>query len=118
MCELYSLKDIHGINALIKKILYTNGFAIILCMIVLIFMQPLLDTWLGSSTIKVDFRIAILIFIFTIESIFVNSFASILNGFQYLKPQAISVGISAVLKIPLIYLLIIYFHLLDGGYYF
>lgn len=105
MCELYSLKDIHGINALIKKILYTNGFAIILCMIVLIFMQPLLDTWLGSSTIKVDFRIAILIFIFTIESIFVNSFASILNGFQYLKPQAISVGISAVLKIPLIYLL-------------
>lgn len=103
VCELVSLNKTTEVKKSIKQVILLDVGSIVLCGIFCVFLQPIMDLWLGSSTIKIDYQIAGLIFIFTSENILVNSFSSILNGFQYLKPQAIPICISAILKIPLVY---------------
>lgn len=105
VCELVSLNKIYEVRKSLKQVILMDIGAIALCFIMFVFLQPIMDLWLGTSTIRIDYKIALFILIFTSENILVNSFSSILNGFQFLKPQAIPICICAILKIPLIYLI-------------
>ena len=87
------------------------GFDIImsfLCLTVMIFIQPLIDIWLGDNAFAVDQSIVIFVFVFTVLNIFVSSTGAVLNGFQCLLPRVISLISAAILKIGLIVLLRFY----------
>ena len=89
----------------IKSLLIFDVLMCVLCLLVALFMQPLLDVWLGSNTFTVDYFIVLMILIFTIENLFVSSTGSLLNSFQCLLPQAISIAGAAILKIALVFII-------------
>ena len=104
ICKSVSDKNNKQLMKGVKSLLIFDVLMSLLCVVVSIFMQPLLDVWLGANSFNVNYFIVVIILIFTIENIFLSSTGSLLNGFQCLLPQAISIGIAAILKIPLILL--------------
>ena len=106
LCKSVADKNYRQLINRVRTLLLFDVAVSFLCVIIAIFMQPLLDVWLGASnTINANTFIVIIILLFTIENIFLSSTGSLLNGFQCLIPQAISIGCAATLKIPAILLI-------------
>lgn len=93
----------------IKKMLFQmliSGAAFILAVVFLcVIYQPFVNLWIGPGELTVDW-VALLVFaIETAELIFLSAFASVCNGLGIILPQVLAMGIPALLKIPLTYLL-------------
>ncbi len=86
----------------IISLLTFDAIMIFVCFLIALFMQPLMDVWLGDGTFTVNPLIVIFVLVFTILNILVTSSGAILNGFQYLIPRVITLGVAAVMKIGLI----------------
>ena len=105
VCKSISDNNKKQLNKGIKSLLAFDLLMCLICLIIALFMQPLLDVWLGESSFSAQPFIIIIILLFTIENIFVSSTGSLLNGFQCLLPQAISVGAAAIAKIALVFII-------------
>lgn len=70
-----------------------------------VILQPIFDLLYGESSIPVNPIIVLAFFFwvtFTVVNYFVSAYA---NGIEALKPQLIVLGLAAILKIPVIYLI-------------
>jgi O-antigen/teichoic acid export membrane protein len=67
-------------------------------------MQTFMDVWLGAESIKVNYLIMLFFIFDAIIIIWSGINASICNGLNELKVQVITMGVGAVIKIPLSYL--------------
>lgn len=75
------------------------------CILLVVFLQPIINIWLGSNTIKVNLLTGILFMIYTSISLFMYSSTCIANGLGKLKCQIITSMIGAVIKLPLVMIL-------------
>lgn len=105
ICKSIADNSIPQLKKGIKSLILFDIFMCILCGLIAVFMQPLVDVWLGSNTFDVNPIIVLIILIFTIENIFVTGTSAVLNGFECLIPQVITFAVAAALKIPLILLI-------------
>jgi O-antigen/teichoic acid export membrane protein len=89
--------------ALLKKIAIA---AILMEFVLIAFLQPLLNLWLGKYSIKVDYGFA-LIFACSASLLIWNGIhQSLTNGFGELKAQMLFYTIGAIINIPLAWLLV------------
>jgi O-antigen/teichoic acid export membrane protein len=95
--EFYRLKKLQ---------LFSYVFAALfsaLCLLAFFFLQPIMDLWLGDSTIGVNWIEATSTLVFSIVYLFAIAASGFSNGLQALKPQIIVLLICSVIKIPAIY---------------
>ncbi|MCR5185114.1 MAG: O-antigen ligase family protein [Bacilli bacterium] len=104
-CKSIASGNNHQLTKGIKSLFIFDIVICFLCLLVAFFMQPLLDVWLGEDSFTINFFIVLMLLIFTIENLFVSSTGSLLNSFQCLLPQAISIAAAAALKIGLVFLI-------------
>lgn len=74
--------------------------------LLIIFVKPLMNFWLGNNVIEVSFPFCCYFAMFSSLMIMISIFSSFANGVGKLKSQAICFGLGAVLKIPLSILLV------------
>lgn len=80
--------------------------AIVGTFIIVPFLQPLFNIWLGSSTIEVNYIYAVIFAIVASINIWNTVLSTIANGLGELKPQAILFTIAVAIKLPLAWLLV------------
>ncbi|MGD6831876.1 hypothetical protein ACQCT5_06915 [Sutcliffiella halmapala] len=78
------------------------------CLILTVFLQVVVNLWLGSNSITVSYSFGMVFAIHSGVMMYILAITSIANGVGNLKPQLICYTIAAVLKIPLIYLVSLY----------
>lgn len=81
-----------------------NWIALLLsvgCILIVPFLQIIINVWLGNDTIIVSASVSFLFALFNIIMMFINSATSISNGLGKLNAQFVGNTIAAILKIPL-----------------
>lgn len=102
--------DIVYVRKMFKEIvMFALLFAVLLTFMTII-LQPFLNLWLKEDSITVDWKIAILLALNSFELIFIGAFTSIANGLSQIKPQLFSTLAIGIVKIPLLYLINMFFH--------
>jgi O-antigen/teichoic acid export membrane protein/O-antigen ligase len=97
--------NIKWIKKMNKNFLGVATIMTILCGLIVLFLQPIFNIWLGEATIMVDWLIALICWISVSIRFFTSLSSSISNGIQTLKTQIICLIIGAIVKIPLVYLI-------------
>lgn len=77
----------------------------LICIIVGLLLQEVFDIWLGVFSPQVDTYFVLAFIIYSLVFLVANSLIIISNGLKILKPQLIVFLVSAIIKIPTIYLL-------------
>jgi len=94
----------------IKKIIkISNSFAFILSLLsvlVALFLQIIFDLWLGDFSIQTEIRAVIVFTLYAVSYCLLSSITAICNGLETLKSMMFFTVIGAIIKIPLIILLI------------
>lgn len=97
--KMKETNDVNGIKKLIKRLLLFVAVFTVLLVLIGVFFQPLLDIWLGSNTIPVDFKILLFFLLYAFFWIIAVSFGAIANGLSIIKAQLVLYIAAAVVKI-------------------
>lgn len=93
------------IDKIFKKLMLLALIGSLICLCFIIILQPIINIWLGSKAIKVNYFYAITFMIEVSIIMFTYAATCIANGINDLKTQFICNTLAAVLKIPMVYLL-------------
>lgn len=94
------------VNKLHNILMIMSCFAVLVELLIIPFLQVIVNVWLDENSIQVSTTIA---FIFAISNsllIWHSTNSNIANGLGYLKPQLIFLTLAAGLKIPVAYMLV------------
>lgn len=76
-----------------------------LCVIIALLLQFVLDIWLGSNTISVNYIFVISIIIYAFSFLLSDAYIIVANSLKILKPQAIMTAIAAAIKIAFVFII-------------
>ncbi|WP_426710499.1 lipopolysaccharide biosynthesis protein [Cetobacterium sp. SF1] len=94
-------KNYIWIKKLYEYLKFFSIIAMLLEFIIIIFLQNIIDVWLGDNSIIIDKKYAIIFAIYGSIFIWNGILSSIANGMGKLKVQLICFGLAVILKIPL-----------------
>ncbi len=80
--------------------------AVCVCFLVVPFLQPIMDIWLGKNVLDVDYMTALSFAVFGGSFIYSSILSTIVCGMARMKLQAICYGIGTILKLLFILLLV------------
>lgn len=98
-------KDFKWLIKLNRTLFKVTLIAIVGEMLIVPFMQIIINVWLGDSTIQIKYGYATIFALFGSTYIMNISLTTIANGAGYLKTQLYCYSIGAIFKLPVIYLL-------------
>ncbi|MDV5105579.1 hypothetical protein R2R32_02765 [Clostridium perfringens] len=110
----YVNKEFKWISKVILKLIILIIPLIIGCVLVLLLRNEIITIWMGVN-IDIPFFLGVFLGISTILTIWSNIFAYFLNGVGILKGQLITVGIGAIINIPLSYIFSVIFNMGSSG---
>jgi len=99
-------KDTIWINKIYKRLKKVSLFMIIIQMISIVFLQNIIDLWLGENSIKINYYSAIMFTILSSLLIWNTAISTIANGLGQVKTQSYLLTIGVIVKIPLAYILV------------
>lgn len=88
------------------RFLKVGGLFCLAEFLLIIFIKPLMNFWLGNGYIEISIPYCIYFAVFGSLMVFISILSSIANGVGRLKSQAVCFGLGAVLKVPLAILLV------------
>ena len=95
--KMKETNDVNGIKQLIKRLMIFVAVFTVLLVLIGVFFQPLIDIWLGSNTILVDFKTLLFFLLYAFFWIVSVSFSAIANGLSIIKAQlALYISAAAV----------------------
>lgn len=97
-------KNYAWLNKIHKILCASSGLALVLGFIITIFMQFIVNAWLGNQAIEINKLYCIPFVIYVAEEAFNGANATLANGSNWLKIQIIFAPISAFMNIPLTFL--------------
>lgn len=103
--ELYFKRQIERIKLIYRKLIVIIIMSIIGNLFILIFLQLIIDLWLGENSISVNYYYGILFVAFSTVTIFNMSLSIFANAINELKTQIVIFSIGMIVKIPIILLL-------------
>ncbi|SEL07449.1 Na+-driven multidrug efflux pump [Carnobacterium iners] len=106
-----SENNINWIKKLYRLLIYLTLIAVAFEFILILFLQPGINIWLGSNAIKVNYYYAFTFAIFGGIFIWNGVLSSIANGLGELRVQALCYTVGAFLKFPIAWVLV---HYLDS----
>lgn len=80
------------------------------CFLIIPFLQPIINIWLGAKAIQINHTSAFVFAVFSSIMMFIISISSVANGIGQLKSQLFGNSVAALLKIPLCYFISLFFH--------
>lgn len=88
----------------------TAVLAVVLEILLIPFLQALVNLWLGKNTIEINFTYAFIFAIFGSLMIWNSVLSSIANGMGILKTQLLFFTVGAIIKLPIVYVLNYFFN--------
>lgn len=98
--------DITWIKNVYKKLYYLFALIFLGLLVLVFFMQPIVDLWLKNKAITIDYRFSIIFLFSALFSMWNSILSSFANGIGKLKVSLLYMGIGAVLNLPLTYLFV------------
>ena len=103
-----SENNVIWVNKLYKKLILFAGIACCIEIMLIPFLQIVINLWLGEKAIEINYTYGIVFALLGCMMMMNSVFSSIANGAGNLKPQLIFFGIGAVIKVPIAWLIIQY----------
>lgn len=103
--KAYAERNFNWIKKSYKLVNIIASIATVGCFGMIIILQYIINIWLRSNAIKVNYGFACVFAIFCSVMIFFFSISSIANGIGKLRPQLIGNTMAAIFKIPLCYVM-------------
>lgn len=101
--EAYEEKNFSFMKKMYRKLMIVIVVTVISNIILIIFLQPIVDIWLGRASFYVDYRYSIVFGIYNILYVWWGIEASFSNGTGKIKTQLIFASFGAFINIPLAY---------------
>ena len=99
-------KNFDWIRKLYKILLIASGIGLVVEFAMMIFLQPFVNVWLGSSAIITQYDFGVPFALLGSFILFNTAVSSIANGLGELRTQVVFFGIGAIIKIPISWLLV------------
>jgi len=97
------------VQKLYNKLIILCGVTCLLEFLLVPFIQPIINIWLGENSFTIQYSHALLFAVLGCLMLLNGVFSSIANGAGELKTQAVFFGIGAFAKIPIAWILVLYF---------
>ncbi len=103
--KAFSQKRFEWIRSIYKNLIFFSLIFMAICFLFIIPFQSIVDVWLGSNSIEINYFTAFIFVVFCSVIIFNFCITSIANGLGELKYQLVGYTIAVLLKFPLCYLI-------------
>tara|TARA_Y100001970_G_C14259909_1_gene879475 strand:- start:12200 stop:13555 length:1356 start_codon:yes stop_codon:yes gene_type:complete len=103
--KAFSQKKFEWIRSVYKNLIFFSLIFMAICFLFIMPFQSIVDVWLGSNSIEINYFTAFIFVVFCSVVIFNFCITSIANGLGELKYQLFGYSIGVLLKFPLCYLI-------------
>lgn len=108
--KAYAEKRIEWIKKIYKGLNIIAVLGTMGCIVLVVFLQPILNLWLGEKSIEVNLFTSIVFTLYISSSLFMLSSTCIANGLGKLNSQIITSIVGTVIKLPLLLILSHFIH--------